>query len=148
MSDYKTPKEKLITNEQASELNRCFKAKQEKVYGATNDSGLCCSSWYSLEDLEGYINYVKEQANEQKINVDGIRFYFGVYPEDTEDESKAGHNTLFMCPTKSSATLSASGRSRSEEESDDDDNGSQDITTISAMNYGSTGNPPKNDYGE
>jgi len=53
-----------------------------------------------------------------------------------------------MCPTKSSATLSASGRSRSEEESDDDDNGSQDITTISAMNYGSTGNPPKNDYGE
>ncbi|AXG71486.1 hypothetical protein KORDIASMS9_03743 [Kordia sp. SMS9] len=149
MSDYKTPKDKLITNEKASELNKCFKAKQEKVYGATNDSGLCCSSWYSLEDLEGYINYVKEQAKEQEISVDGIRFYFGVYPEDTEDASKAGHNTLFMCPTKPSTTLSTSGRSTSEEISDDDNsNNSEDVTTISAMNYGNTGNPPKNDYGE
>jgi hypothetical protein len=142
MSDYKTPKDKLISSEQATALNDNFKAKQKSMYSTENNSNFSCSSWYSLEDLEGYINYVKEQALAQKINVDGIRFYFGVYPENTEDKTKAGQNTLFMCPTKKSVSI-AEGRSSEEEGSD-----SKDITTISAMNYGSTGNPPKNDYGE
>ncbi|KAB8152323.1 hypothetical protein EZY14_014875 [Kordia sp. TARA_039_SRF] len=142
MSDYKTPKDKLISSEQATALNDNFKAKQKSMYSTENNSNFSCSSWYSLEDLEGYINYVKEQALAQKINVDGIRFYFGVYPENTKDKTKAGQNTLFMCPTKKSVTI-AEGRFSEEEGSD-----SKDITTISAMNYGSTGNPPKNDYGE
>lgn len=136
MSDYKTPKDKLISNEQALELNECFKSKQNDGFGAENDSNFSCSSWYSLEDLEGYINYVKEQASKQKINVDGIRFYFGVYPENAEDKSKAGQNTMFMCPTKATLSISL-----------EDECNSKDVTTISAMNYGSTGRPPRNDYG-
>ncbi|MBC8756468.1 hypothetical protein H2O64_17470 [Kordia sp. YSTF-M3] len=132
MSDYKTPKEKLITNEQAAELNACFKEKQSGRFSAEeDDSNFSCSSWYSLEDLEGYINYVKQQALEKEVTVDGIRFYFGVYPESTDDESKAGQNTLFMCPTTSSR-----------------ENCSKDITEIPAMNLGDQGNPPQNDYGE
>ncbi|MCH2193556.1 hypothetical protein [Kordia sp.] len=141
MSDYKTPKDKLISSEAASELNACFKAKQIEGFGAKNDSNFSCSSWYSLEDLEGYINYVKQEALKQKITVDGIRFYFGVYPESTTDKSKAGQNTMFLCPTKA----------YSSEEKFGEDNGSdnsEDVTTIPALNYGSTGNPPKNDYGE
>ncbi|WP_052752836.1 hypothetical protein [Kordia zhangzhouensis] len=130
MSDYKTPKEKLISSEQALELNECYKAKQNS-FGAENDSNFSCSSWYSLEDLEGYINYVKQQALQKKINVDGIRFYFGVYPENTNDKTKAGQNTMFLCPTSPSV-----------------ENCSKDVTSISAMNFGSTGNPPQNDYGE
>lgn len=137
MSDYKTPKEKLITTEQALQLNECYKEKQYG-FGAENDGNFSCSSWYSLEDLEGYINYVKEQALQQKVNVNGIRFYFGVYPEDMKDKSKLGQNTLFMCPTKASTEFSK----------EDGKNNSEDITEISAMNYGSTGNPPKNDYGK
>ena len=140
MSDYKTPKDKLINNEQAAALNLCFKDKQKEGFGVEDADSFCCSNWYSLEDLEGYFNYVKEQALAQKINVNGIRFYFGVYPE-TEDESKAGRNTLFMCPTKASLAISGEGKSG-------DANNSTDITTISALNYGNTGNPPKNDYGE
>jgi hypothetical protein len=143
MSDYKTPKDKLISNDQALELNQCFKAKQASGSGAENDSNFACSTWYSLEDLEGYINYVKEQALAQKINVDGIRFYFGAYPESTEDKSKAGQNTIFLCPTK--AGLSMDGAERS---SDYGSSGSEDVTSIPAMNFGSTGNPPINDYGE
>ena len=143
MSDYKTPKDKLISNEQALELNECYKAKQNDGFGAENDDNFSCSSWYSLEDLEGYINYVKEQALENKVNVNGIRFYFGVYPESTSDKSKAGQNTLFMCPTKSSLAFNAEGKS-----GDDECNNSEDVTTISAMNYGSGGNPPRNSYGE
>ncbi len=130
MSDYKTPIDKLITNEQAAELNACFKQKQSS-FGAENNSNFSCSSWYSLEDLEGYINYVKQQALEEKMNVDGIRFYFGVYPENMKDKSKAGQNTLFMCPTSPSS-----------------ENCSKDCTGISAMNFGDGGNPPQNDYGE
>jgi hypothetical protein len=137
MSDYKTPNEKLITTEQAIQLNECYKEKQHG-FGAENDSNFSCSSWYSLEDLEGYINYVKQQALEKKVTVDGIRFYFGVYPASTKDKSKVGQNTLFMCPTKASAEFSK----------EDGESNSEDIPEISAMNYGSTGNPPKNDFGE
>ncbi len=137
MSDYKTPNDKLITSEQAAELNACFKAKQNKGFDAENDSNFACSSWYSLEDLEGYINYVKQEALKKKIPVDGIRFYFGVYPENTEDKSKAGQNTLFMCPTAASKSFSE----------DNGDDNSEDVTEIFAMNYGDNGNPPKNEYG-
>lgn len=140
MSDYKTPKDKLISSEQAKALNNSFKEKQLKEFGAKNDQSFCCSSWYSLEDLEGYINYVKEQANKQGINVDGIRFYFGIYPKD---DAKAGQNTLFMCPTKANDTLI----SRDGESATDDSN-SEDVTSISAMNYGEGGKPPINTYGE
>jgi hypothetical protein len=139
MSDYKTPIDKLITNEQAQELNACYKEKQNDGFGAENDEHFSCSSWYSLEDLEGYINYVKAQAASKKISVDGIRFYFGVYPENTEDKSKIGQNTLFMCPTSASKAFS---------KEDDCEGNSDDIPGISAMNYGNTGNPPKNDYGK
>jgi hypothetical protein len=139
MSDYKTPKEKLITNEQAIQLNECYKEKQHG-FGAENDNNLSCSSWYSLEDLEGYINYVKQQALEKKVTVDGIRFYFGVYPKDIADKSKAGQNTLFMCPT--------SAGEESFKEDDGNEVNSEDIPEISAMNYGNEGNPPKNNFGE
>ncbi|QHI35380.1 hypothetical protein IMCC3317_07260 [Kordia antarctica] len=137
MSDYKTPNEKLITSQQASELNACYKEKQHSVFGTENDHDSCCSNWYSLEDLEGYINYVKQNALEKKINVDGIRFYFGVYPENMKDKSKAGQNTLFMCPTKASSELSR-----------DEEANSEDVTEIPAMNLGDQGNPPQNIYGK
>lgn len=137
MSDYKTPNDKLITNEQAAELNACYKAKQNNGFGAENDEDFSCSSWYSLEDLEGYINYVKQEALKKKIPVDGIRFYFGVYPENAEDKSKAGQNTLFMCPTAPSKSFSK----------DFGDGNSEDVTEIFAMNYGDGGKPPKNNYG-
>ena len=140
MSDYKTPNEKLITSKQASELNVCYKEKQKEGFGAENDEHTCCSNWYSLEDLEGYINFVKEQASIQEINIDGIRFYFGVYPQNMQDKSKAGQNTLFMCPTKAGVKAS--------DEEDDEKCNSEDVTEIPAMNFGSTGIPPKNDYGK
>jgi hypothetical protein len=138
MSDYKTPIDKLITNEKALELNECFKAKHNDAFGAENDENFSCSSWYSLEDLEGYISYVKQQAAEKKVNVNGIRFYFGVYPENMKDKSKAGQNTMFMCPTKAGMKLSKDG---------DNECNSDDIIEISAMNYGDGGKPPKNEYG-
>ena len=66
-----------------------------------------------------------------------------MYPESTENKSLAGQNTLFLCPTKASFSMNGAERS-----SGDSGSGSEDITSIPAMNFGSTGNPPKNDYGE
>lgn len=138
MSDYKTPENRLITKTEAAKLNKCYVEKYHDGLSAKNDSNFSSSSWYSLEDLEGYINYVKEEAKKKEISVDGIRFYFGVYPENNEDKSKVGQNTLFMCPTTSSKGLSTYKI----------EGNSIDVTEIQAMNYGSTGNPPKNKYGE
>jgi len=137
MSDYKTPNDKLITNEQAKALNACYIEKQSEGFDIDeDDEKFSASSWFSLEDLEGYIDYVKKQAASKKITVDGIRFYFGVYPEDVK--GKAGQNTLFMSPTTPSNGFSK----------DDGSRNSKDITRIFAMNLGDQGNPPKNEYGD
>lgn len=136
MSDYKTPKEKLIDSEKAAALNKTYREKRMAMINRGNGIQDSCSSWYSLEDLEGYLNYVKEEAKKKNISIDGIRFYFGVYPEDTEDSKMAGKTTLFMCPTKACTTLTRDGKGNSE-----------DVTDIPGLNYGNEGNPPQINYG-
>jgi len=131
MSDYKTPKNKLIDAKQAAALNSAYIAERlpiiEKSLGISDHA----SFWYSLEDLEGYIGYVKEQAKAKEIALDGVRVYLGVYPEDYANSSKSGHATVFMCPT----TASRNGNS-------------DDVEEIAAFNYGDIGNPPQLIFGE
>ncbi len=53
--------------------------------------------WYSLEELQEYLDYVKEQSNAQGIKKPGIRIYFGAYPNTSVKKSYA---TMFIAPTK------------------------------------------------
>lgn len=53
--------------------------------------------WYSLEELQEYLDYVRGKSKEQGIEKPGIRIYFGAYPKD---DNKKSFSTVFLSPTK------------------------------------------------
>ncbi|NIF05724.1 hypothetical protein F3J23_09725 [Chryseobacterium sp. Tr-659] len=60
--------------------------------------------WFSLEEMEGYIRYVKENAKKQKLKNVGIRIYMGKYPVNQPKNRMAkpeyaGYQTIFLVPT-------------------------------------------------
>ena len=57
------------------------------------------SAWYSVEELEGFIDTIKQHG------ADGIKFYFGAYPADySEKPEYAGLQTIVLVATKSKET--------------------------------------------
>jgi hypothetical protein len=57
------------------------------------------SAWYSIEDLENFLALVKSKGG------DGIRFYYGVYPEDYAAKPEyAGRQTMAPVGTRSKNT--------------------------------------------
>ncbi|MGB2685841.1 MAG: hypothetical protein WBC43_12585 [Olleya sp.] len=51
------------------------------------------SSWYSLEDMQAFLEMIKEQ----NPNVNGVRCYLGV---QNDKETSKGLTTIFMVPTE------------------------------------------------
>ena len=94
------------------------------------------SSWWSLEDIQNYINYAENQAGELGYTMDGLRLYLGAYP--TED-GQAGFTTMFFIPTgtlnkaQGSLLFTAQG-------------GSNDIQGADGLNKGTQGYPPGANY--
>lgn len=66
-----------------------------KLYG--NDFNDTRRVWFNLKDLKSYIAYVEKKSAENKINPEGLQFYFSVYGDD-EGEQK-NHQTFFIAPT-------------------------------------------------
>src|ERR1700730_1462565 len=57
------------------------------------------SAWYSVEELEGFIDTIKQHG------ANGIKFYFGAYPADyAEKPEYAGLQTIVLVATKSKET--------------------------------------------
>ncbi len=76
---------------------------------------------YSVDELQEYLNYVKEESKKQSIENPGIRFYFSAYNTDANNKA-----TLFLAPTENSAI------------------GSNNNYAIKPFNHGGSGFPPKN----
>jgi len=129
----------LISFEKGKELNKNYNDKRGTL--VTEKSGLedANAFWFSIEELERYIAYVKENAVEKGYSVDGIRIYLGVYPET--EEKNAGYTTVFLTPT---GTINDEQGTRG---SVSLQGNALDITTIEPLNFGSMGNPPKLNYG-
>lgn len=130
----------LITREFAQQLNLNYTNKKQTFLKAqSNEKEDANAIWYSIEELEKYIHYVKTKGTEDGYNVDGIRFYFGVYPDDEKHGEKAGLTTLFLVPTgkktKTNTTKIQSFALVQEEET-------MDIQSLEPMNYGNIGRPP------
>ncbi|MDR6920818.1 MULTISPECIES: hypothetical protein [Chryseobacterium] len=99
--------------------------------------------WFSLEEMEGYIQYVKEEAKKQNKENVGIRIYMGKYPIN-HPKSKmakpeyAGYQTIFLVPT-SRMPKNDTGKVMSRTTSDEN----TDIPDIEAMNMTNLAPPPK-----
>ncbi|KUJ63037.1 hypothetical protein AR687_06500 [Flavobacteriaceae bacterium CRH] len=133
----------LITREFAQQLNLNYNSKKKttdlKAKSAEKEDANAI--WYSIEELERYIHYVKTRGIEDGYNVDGIRFYFGVYPDDEKHGEKAGLTTLFLVPTgKKAKTNTAKIQSFALVEEVEEE--SSDIQSLEPMNYGNIGRPP------
>ncbi len=75
--------------------------------------------FFTLAELQEYLDYVKDESNKQGISNPGIRIFFGAYNESNNDRS-----TVFLAPT------------------DSDDNNSGNNYNIDPFNRGGTGWPP------
>ena len=56
--------------------------------------------WWSVEELEEYLAYVKQESTKQGIKNPGIRFHLGSY-SPKQCKMNRGYTTLFMAPTGS-----------------------------------------------
>jgi hypothetical protein len=57
------------------------------------------SAWYNIEDMENFLAIAKSHGG------DGIKFYYGAYPEDFSPKPEyAGRQTLVLVATKSKST--------------------------------------------
>lgn len=77
--------------------------------------------FFSVDELEEYLSYVKAQSAEQSISKPGIRIYFAAYDSDASDKA-----TVFLAPTNGSTSASANNY------------------TIDPFNKGMGGWPPNN----
>ncbi|WP_299622590.1 hypothetical protein [uncultured Tenacibaculum sp.] len=57
-------------------------------------------NFYSIETLENYIAYVKQLSKEKGIELTGINFVSGSYPENTS-HGKPGYQNIMLMPTTS-----------------------------------------------
>ena len=133
----------LITSNLALDLNKRYNEKRSGLILSDIGKEDANAVWYSIEELENYINYVKTKGVENGIEVNGIRFYIGVYPEDgVKYKEKAGLTTIFLSPTKkkTSSILEKSLDVNSSIEIN------VDVTEIEPLNYGGIGHPPRITY--
>ncbi len=63
---------------------------------------------FSVEELQEYLDYVKEKSREQGVVNPGIRIYFAAYPKNGPKKS---YSTVFLAPTKDGASLGTEGES-------------------------------------
>lgn len=130
MGNYQRPTQ-LISVAKGKELNKNYNLRRAAVIRNLIGKEDANAVWFSIDELQNYIDYIKTEGAAKGHNVDGIRFYFGVY-SDTESVDKAGFTTLFLSPTCKlpNSTVVA-----------------KDMTDMELLNYGSIGNPPKIEYG-
>lgn len=51
---------------------------------------------FNIDDLQEYIDYVKEEAKKQQLGAVGLRVFFAAY-----NDSKSNKATVFLCPSAS-----------------------------------------------
>lgn len=88
---------KCIRVEEARGLHKDWKESRGKEIKKSQGYEDTCEFWYSVEELEEYLKYVKEKSVEQGISNPGIRIYFASYPEKENGKS---FSTVFLAPTK------------------------------------------------
>ncbi|NCI51418.1 hypothetical protein GWC95_15930 [Sediminibacterium roseum] len=89
----------LVGTEHVEELIRGYK-KQRWVYNTDRlGKADALSTWYGIDELFSFLGKAREHQ------ADGIKMYFGVYPEDfAKDPAYAGRQTVVLVATKKKET--------------------------------------------
>ncbi len=140
---------KLISKEQTRDLtNRYLELRAPLVNNSIGreDSN---AAWYSIEELEAYIAYIKDQSQQKGYVIEGIRFFQGVYPNNQQQYGeKAGLTTLVLVPTgivsadkKLVSKNVESNKSKTVNNIQSVD--SPNINEIESMDFSGMGHPPR-----
>ena len=112
---------KCISVTEAKELQSNWRSTRaldiERAMGSADTSDFV----FSVDDLQEFIEYVKDESLKQGVKSPGIRVYFAAY-----DNAKSDKATVFLAPTKGA-------------DADSDNN-----YDIDPLNRGGTGWPPNN----
>lgn len=130
----------LIKPNEASVLDLAYDLKHhiinDSLYRKSTNGGDNRSSWWSIEDIQSYINYAENQAGELGYTMDGLRVYLGAYP-NTKGET--GLTTMFIVPTGILNTSQGSMTPMFQ-------GASGDIKGADGLNFGQSGTPPGSNY--
>lgn len=85
-----------ITVEEARELQKNYVDKIEKTLEKSLGCQECREFWWSIEEMEEYIKYVKKKARKKGYKNLGLRFYLGKYGKHQHEHE---HVTMFISPT-------------------------------------------------
>lgn len=92
---------KCITEAAARQLHNNWKTTQATSIQNTLGSEDAREFVYSVEELQEFLDYVKEESAKDGITSPGVRFYFASYNSDVSTKA-----TMFMAPTKGTASNS------------------------------------------
>lgn len=130
---------KRITAEQAKELNQNFVKTRSKAIKKAIGKNDNLSTWFSIDELQKFIDGVKKEGKDKGILVNGIRVYFGAYPKDDAVKKKDNMSTVFLVPTQPYAESM-------QKDGGEGDEGGNDIEGMGGFNDGVQGNPPGEEY--
>lgn len=137
-------RKKLITHQEAKVLFDEYTRTNHRVLTASRN-GNPDSRWYSfsIEEMEGYIRYVKENAKKQNLKNVGIKIYMGKYPADYPVSKMAkpefaGYQTIFLMPTAKRERTEKRTEKRSRGTADENEK----IESIQPMNMTNLSPPP------
>lgn len=99
---------------------------------------LSVSNWYSLDELENFIAFSKRNARKNGYEMDGVRIYIGVLPNDEKYKDKKGYLTTFISPT-GNKNIQEGGFMTFQSPS-------KDLPQGPSAEYGSAGDPPSATY--
>ena len=101
----------VISVKAAKELNKNWTDFREaavdsaaKKQGRKKDNR---STWWSINDIETYLAFAKNQTDSLDYSITGIRVYLGVYG-DNAGVTKKNLSTMFLVPTVKKRTAQAS----------------------------------------
>ena len=99
-------KEKLIDKKLMTELDNTYASNNYLIINSARGDGSKDSReyWYSIEDLEGYIAYVKKEAALKNHKVLGMKIKMGQYPINGKFDPRLnpkyyGYQAVYLVPT-------------------------------------------------
>ncbi|MEP6262125.1 MAG: hypothetical protein ABJ092_11140 [Gillisia sp.] len=125
---------KCIPVEEARKLQETWKSSRGKEIERAQKYVDTREFWYSLEELQEYLDYVKEKSAEEGVSNPGIRIYLGAYPGAAPRKS---YSTVFLAPTKPLNSMESTGDTQENAGETQENNYS-----IDPLNHGQGGVPP------